>query len=320
MKLNESDFRLLSYLYHHNREPLTKIAKACKLSREQVDYKIKKYLSSGLIMKFGTIFDYNKLGYNCFAIFLLKFEKFFSVKTFPKKLAKNKNCISWGKIHGRYDLYATFIFKDEKELGDYISSLFNDKINTLSNYLLIKPFFSEMYPLKLYSHKNLEDYPFIGESTGKIKIDEKDKKILKCLAEDSRMKLIDIAKNVGISIELTFHKLKKLNKNKIILGSRIQFDMGKLDYYFSQIFLDIKNFSDENKNKIKKFCRDSKHVNSLTFSLIRPNCMIQLFYKKESELRKTIDSIKNLFEKENIKINITLSDTEEEKVNTLPFL
>ena len=319
MKLNESDFKLLTYLYHNNREPLTKIAKACKLSREQVDYKIKKYISSKLIMRFIPIIDYTKLGYNCFALFFFKLEKFSSFNLFCQKLAKNKNCISWARIYGKYDLVGNFIFKNEKELGDFISELFNSP-NRISDYLLIKPFFAELYPLKFCNHKNLEDLPIIGEDSNKIKIDEKDKKILKCLAEEGRMKLIDIATKSGISIELAFHKLKKLKQNKVILGSRIQFNMEKLGYYFSQILLDIQNFSDENKNKIKHFCKKSKHINSLTFSLTRPNCMIQLFHNNEAELRETMDSLKKLFENEHINLELTFVNTEEEKINVLPFL
>lgn len=319
MKLNQADFKLLTYLYHNNREPLTKIAKACKLSREQVDYKIKKYISSKLIMGFIPIIDYTKLGYNCFAMFLFKLEKYSSFNGVCQKLTENKNCISHGKIYGKYDLFGNFIFKNEKELGDFISELFNS-LNRVSDYLLIKPFFSELYPLKFCNHKNLEDLPVVGETYDKIKIDDKDKKILKCLAQDGRMKLIDIATKSDISIELAFHKLKKLKQNKVLLGSRIQFNMEKLGYYFSQILLDIKNFSDENKNKIKQFCKNSKHINSLTFSLIPPNCMIQLFHNNETELRETIDSLKKLFENEQIKIELTFANTEEEKINVLPFL
>jgi len=318
LKLNQADFKLLTYLYHNNREPLTKIAKACKLSREQVDYKIKKYISSKLIMGFIPIINYTKLGYNCFAMFLFKLEKFSSFNLFCQKLSKNKNCISYGKIYGKYDLFGNFIFKDEKELGDFISELFNSP-NRISDYLLIKPFLAELYPLKFCNHKNLEDLPIVGETSDKIKIDERDKKILKCLVQEGRMKLIDIATKLDISIELAFHKLKKLKQNKIIVGSRIQFNMEKLEYYFSQILLDIKNFSDENKNKIRTFCKNSKHINSLTFSLTRPNCMIQLFHKDEGELKETIDSLKKLFENEQIKIELTSTNTEEEKINVLPF-
>lgn len=48
--------------------------------------------------------------------------------------------------------------------------------------------------------------------------------------------------------------------------------------------------------------------------------MIQLFHKNEAESRETINSLKNLFENEQIKIELTFANTEEDKVNPLPFL
>ncbi|MDA3836485.1 MAG: Lrp/AsnC family transcriptional regulator [Nanoarchaeota archaeon] len=52
MNLDTVDKKLITYLYHNFREPLSKIAKATNLSRDQVEYRIKKYEKEGLIIKF----------------------------------------------------------------------------------------------------------------------------------------------------------------------------------------------------------------------------------------------------------------------------
>lgn len=320
MKLTETDFKLLSYLYHHNREPITKIAKAVKLSREQVDYRMKKYLSEGLIKKFFTFFDWSKFGYDYYAALLLKFEKYSSAKEFMQKLKNDKNCMSYGKAFGKYDLYLNGIFKNEKEISDYLANLIGDSKNPISDYLIIKPYFSELYPLKLFKHKNREDYTFTFETSGKRKFDKKEIAIMKILAKDARAKLIDISKKVNISIELTYHKIKKLQADKVIIGSRIQFDMTKLEYYFSILLINIRNLSETNQEKIKNFARNSKYVTSFNLTLSRPNCIINLFHKEESELRDTIEEIKKLFENETIDIDILPVNDDTEEINTLPFL
>lgn len=320
MELKNSDFKLLSYLYHNNRESVTKIAKACKLSREQVDYKLKKYISSGLIIKFITVFDYNKFGYNYFVSLFLKFEKPSSIKLFSQKIVKSKNCVSWGTVFNKYDLVVNCVFKDEKELSDYISKLVSDSENPISDYFVIKPYFAELYPLKFFNHKDREKFSVIESNSKQIKFDNKDMGILKALDKDGRARLVDIASKLNISSELCLYKLRKLYKDKIILGSRIQFDMNKLGYYFSLILLNIRNFSEDNQNKIKQFAKNSKHVNSLIFSLMKPNCIIQLFHKEESELRKSIEEIKELFKDESFEIDVMLINQDEEEINTLPFL
>jgi len=273
MKLDNQDYKLLSYLYHNNRESLTKIAKACRLSREQVDYKIKKYLSEGLIKKFLTVFSYNKLGYNCFVTLFINLKNNSLINNFFESLKENKNCISFGKMFGEYDAYINLIFKDEKEFSENLDRILD---NYADNYLVIKPYHAEMFPLKFLKYKEEENILVTGDE--KEKIDDKDKLILKALEENGRARLIDIAKKAGISSELALHKLRRLYKNKIILGHRIQFNMEKLGYSFSEITLNIKN-----KKQIERFARNHKHVNSLIFSMTRPNCIIQLFHKTHEE-------------------------------------
>jgi len=320
MKLNEKDYRLLSYLYHHSREHITKIAKHCKLSREQVNYKLNKYLSSGLICGFFPVFNYPKFGYNYLLVLFLKFDKPSSYKTFSEKLSNSKNCISWGKVLGKYDIYMNLVFKDEQDFDNYLSKLLADSKNSVSDYYILKPLFSELYPLKFFKSNEKDSILLVGETYEKIKLDKTDILILKELAKDARARLIDIAVKAGISSELALHRLRKLQKQNILLGSRIQFDMEKFGYHFSEILLNIRHFTEENKNKIKQFARNSKHVNTLNFSLTKPNCIIQLFHKEESELRDTLQKIKELFAEEIIDLDFMLITDETEKINALPFL
>lgn len=309
MKLTEPDFKLLSYIYHDNRESFSKIAKACKLTREQVEYRIQKYLESGLIRKFIPLFNYSKLGYNYFNIIFLKFNTEKEIQQFTEKLSKDKNCISWGKMFSKYDIYLNCIFKNEKELSDYITS------NNFSRYFLIKPTFAELYPLKFIKYENKEQITMIDTNEEERKLDNKDKEILNLLSNNGRIRLIDIANKLKISSELALYKLRKLYSDKVIIGSRIQFNMKKLGYYFSAILLNIKL---SEQNKLKSFAKQSKHINSLVISLANPNCIIQLFHKEESELRETLEELKRLLPEADIDL-IPLNEDEKE-VNPLPFL
>src|SRR3989344_4324649 len=193
MDLKEIDYKLLSYLYHGYNEPLSKVARATKLSRDQVEYRINKYLKEGLIRKFCPIFNWKKLGYDILATLLLKFEKPKMVEDFSKNLITDQNCISYGKVYGKYDLYLNCIFKDEKEINYFISTLFENENNFVTDYIIIRPQFVELYPLKWFNH-NKEDYLIYSpEAKKEIKLDKTNLKILKILSEDGRTRLIDIA-------------------------------------------------------------------------------------------------------------------------------
>lgn len=315
MELKEQDFKILSYLYHNNREPISKIAKACKLTRDQVGYKLNKYISSGLIVKFYTIFNYKKIGYDCYSVILIKATNN-SLKELESTLEKSKNLISYGKAFGKYDLYINSIFKDEKELSDYISNLIT-KYN-ISDYIVIKPYFAELYPLKFFKVKEKNNFSLVSESETKIKLDEKEKLILKALEKDGRVKIIGIAKETGMSSELILYKIRKLQKEKVILGSRIQFNMEKLGYSLSALLINIQGLSNLNKEKLKKFTRESKNVISMSLSVTQPNCVIQLFHKDNQEVKDVVIKLKEMFKENELNIDLVLID-QEEYINTLPF-
>jgi hypothetical protein len=96
--------------------------------------------------------------------------------------------------------------------------------------------------------------------------------------------------------------------------------MSSLGYFFTIITLNLRNFSEKNKAKMKSFAKDSKNISSLIFNLHRPNCIIQLFHKDEKEIRETIEKLKKLFNEDSIEINVLPIGEDEEKIRPLPFL
>ena len=74
-----------------------------------------------------------------------------------------------------------------------------------------------------------------------IKLDGIDKKILKMLMENSRRPILEIAKNIGISGAAIHQRLRKLEKQNLIIGSSIKVNTRILGYTtmaFIGIFLD----------------------------------------------------------------------------------
>ncbi len=74
-----------------------------------------------------------------------------------------------------------------------------------------------------------------------VKLDGIDKKILKMLMENSRRPILEIAKNIGISGAAIHQRLRKLEKQNLIIGSSIKVNSKILGYTtmaFIGIFLD----------------------------------------------------------------------------------
>ena len=318
MDLKENDWKLLSYMYHHDREPISKIAESTGLTRAQVEYKLNKFTKDGLIKKHITMFNYGALGYGHYVLLFVKLEKTSSFSKLTKELDSSKNCISWGECFGKYDALINLIFRSEEDIQEYLSKIINKKTAPISDYLIIKPYFAEFHPLKLFGGNEKEIFPISFKPIKEVKLDKSEIKILKLLEKNARMKVIDLAHKCNISAELALHKLRKLYKNKIILGSRLHLDMKKIGYNYSGFFLHVNSLSDETKDKIIRFSRKHRLVNALILSIVKPNFFIQVFHKTEDELKQVIKEVKNLLKEERFELDVLLID-EEEEVNTLPF-
>ncbi|MBM3234361.1 Lrp/AsnC family transcriptional regulator [Candidatus Pacearchaeota archaeon] len=314
MELKQKDKKLLNYLYHHYRQPFTEIGKRCRLSRDQVEYTLNKYELNGVIKKYLTIFNYNLLGYKEFIIVWLKTIK--NKEQIKRELERMKDVISVGEISTKYDLFVNFIFKDKQEFEEIFYNFIKE--HEIKEYEIFLTTYSNLYQLKQFGLKIAEDtYNFVGNYK-KRKLDEKEIEILKELEKNGRVRIIDISLKTGISSELIIYKMKQLYKDKIILGTRIQFDFEKIGFYLATLRLKLKNQTKEEKEKINQFCKDHPLINALAFGISDYNCLIQILYRKEDELRKTLMEIKD-FLKENLEDSFLLLIQNETKARTLPY-
>ena len=68
-----------------------------------------------------------------------------------------------------------------------------------------------------------------------IKIDNVDKKILQVLFWDARIKIKDLAKEVGVSINTLNQRVKRLKDKKVIIGTTLSKNMALIGYPFLAI-------------------------------------------------------------------------------------
>jgi len=316
MKFDKKDKELIAYLYHHYREPLTKISKSLKLSRDQVEYRLKKYEKEGLIKKYATLFNYDLLGYHEVVTVWIKLNS--GKETIKQELEKSKNVLSVGEVLFKYDLYVNFIFKNKVEFEDFFYSFIERNKTKIKDFSILITTFIEFYPLKFFGEALPDKEYDIISSNKEVKLSKKDIGILRALEKNGRAKIIDIAKETNLSSELIVYKIKQLNKNKVILGTRLLLGMENFGFYFAVLRLKLKNMNNESKDKLKLFCKKHNNINILSFGVSNYNCLIQSFYQKEQELRQTIRDIKKELGNEILDSELLLIENEG-RVKTLPF-
>jgi len=219
--LSIKDRKILKELFSNARTPFSVIAKKVGLSKEVVNYRVKKLIEKGILIRFNTVIDVNKLGWEIYFINIrlrninsLLEEEIINIITDHSNIAQVLKCI------GNYDLVLKVFVKDYLEVNNLMKEL-EIKLKThIDNYSI--NFIEHEHPIPLpflyqpFSSK-IETF---NKNVAPYSVSEVELKILKAIAHNARLETTEIAKQVNLSRELTRYHLKKLEENKIILKYR----------------------------------------------------------------------------------------------------
>jgi Lrp/AsnC family transcriptional regulator, leucine-responsive regulatory protein len=319
MEFDDKDKAIIEEFYHNWRITASQLSKKIRLSRRQVDYRIKQYFSSGAIRAIFTVLDYSKLGYKYPAYAFIRLKNKKDISEVGRYLEETKRCTSWGKVWTEYDIFSNFIFKNKKEKFSFIKSIKNRFKNKISNLLFIDPTHSELYPLKSINSNYREIYELKTSNQKKVKVDYIDLNIIKEIGSDSRKSVINIADQIRISPERCLYRLRRLFKEKIIMGSRIQFGLQEAGLFATCLFIDAK-INNLLLDKMKTLCETDKNINYLLISKKSPQVIIQIFHKDEETLREIVKKVYSFFLEIDSKITIVELEDDINIVNPAPFL
>ncbi len=260
INLDKKDIQILGILDWNARMPLTQIAKKIRLNKDVVRYRINNLEKNGVIEGYYTVINTSKLGYITIRVYL----DFINVNNVIEKkiinyLNKNFNASQIFSIEGEYQLgiiaWEKSIFDLDRKMRDF-KKLFGNYIN--KEQISIITLFNQ-YPRKfLLDNKQVIKI----EESELFKIKEDDLRILSEISKNSRVSSVDLSFKLKIPQTTIIHRIKELEKAKIILGYRVKINISKLDYqnYFIEIY--TKNNSEVNK--------------IIDFSIANKNCIYSL--------------------------------------------
>lgn len=95
----------------------------------------------------------------------------------------------------------------------------------------------------------------------KIKLDKKDKKIMKALEEDGRSLIRDISKNTGVPRDSVNYRIRKMCSNKVIKGFAPICDTNKMGYpVYTWVNLQLQNFDNATEKKFQSFLKTLPNI------------------------------------------------------------
>ena len=127
-------------------------------------------------------------------------------------------------------------------------------------------------------------------------IDEKDKKILEILSKNSRETLVNIAKEVRMSVDAVRMRIKNLVKSEIVTGFTIVKSYKKLGYPLkASILVKLQNLSEERLEKFINYLKKTPKVIVLNSIAGDFDFEIVIIAKSTSDLDKFSRSTRTKF-------------------------
>lgn len=127
-----------------------------------------------------------------------------------------------------------------------------------------------------------------------IKIDAKDKKIMKALFEDGRMSVANIEKKTGIRRDSVARRLKRLVNEKIITGFPPIISPSAVGHpNIALLIIRTKTGKEESKEKFLKKLISTKTVVHISKLIGKFDFYCAILYKDTSHLNEIIEGIKN---------------------------
>ena len=258
VNLDKKDRVILYELDRDARQPLSKISKKAKLSREAVLYRLRGYLRNGIIRRYLTVVDMAKLGFGHHKVFL----KLHDISEKQEEgliadLCKNPY-ITWvSSCDGQYSLLFAVKARSLIELDSILKEIGKKYWRTF----MIRDIASIVRAYHYY-----RDYLVDAEGTTSreikwgdtaaagIKFDETDVSILDAICEDSRANSVEIAKKAGVSPDSVLMRIRRMEKTGLIEHYMIWPNVNRLVGLYYKVLIRLHDLDSRREKRLFSFC------------------------------------------------------------------
>ncbi|MBI4019739.1 MAG: Lrp/AsnC family transcriptional regulator [Candidatus Aenigmarchaeota archaeon] len=308
VELDVKDRRILYELSKNARFSLTNVAKRVGLSREVVTYRLEVLAKKGILTGFTTIVDVKRLGKLKHIVYLQlqHFDKEWEGQ-FIEKLVKDRDIIWIATCGGKWDvgllIASNSLQEFDRTLGN-ITSLCGAYLNDYmilsevrESYLGLGLLMEGMPPSKGYYIRDTASFQKELESPkpDMAVFTKKDLGILKMLVQDARIRIIDIAKSLGVSQQFVKSRIKALIRTGVIAGFMPMVSFYMQGYQWNMAFLRFANITEQEEARLVAYLK--KHPNMLWYvkTLGRWNMELSIFSRDSSHYKEILNSLRTEF-------------------------
>ena len=321
IKLDLKDKKIIYELDTDSRQSSSQLAKKVGLSKQGCTFKINSLVKKEVIKSFISVINTSLIGN-------LSFRMYFKLidispnkeKEFRDYLINYKD-VSWIiGCEGIWD-YIIVVFPADFEQFEKFNREFNNlygKHIEKKDIALVTSAFHFRSGYILGKKKDIKPLVYAGQPKEFVKLDSIDKKILKLLANNSRIQIIEISKQLKIPTKTITYRIKKLMKTNVIEGYTLTVDLEKIGFERYKVFIRTKNLNEILEKRFIQFSRIHPYILYYSKSIGSSDVELELIVKDSIHLREVIAEIREKFG-EIIKSYETLKIYKEYKLNFFPW-
>ena len=297
--LDLKDRKILYQLDLNCRQSNTQIGRKVGLSKEVVNYRIKRMQDLRVINYFWTAINSLKLGYYAFRIYINFLDVSPEIKNeIIEYFKKYKNIWTLQIAKGPVDLGAVLWANDVYNFGQFWNRILDKYGNYFENYsvsiLTQVNCLKKTYLISDGYKKSDREFYKINCSGDPVEIDEMDYQLLNEIATNARIPLVQLAEKLNTSSQTINYKIKNMIKKGIILAFRVCIDNSKLGLQSCIIDIYLK---DHTKGKqIEEYIKGNPYVeNIMDITIGWCDLNFELMVKDIDTLTRLIEEIDNRY-------------------------
>ena len=320
MKLDKTDYKILYNLDYNGRISLSELAQNVNLSKQNLNYRLKKLSQSKVLLGFMTMIDIHRLGYLTYRIYF-RFKNVDSQKEEEIiNYFKTNNHILWFvSTSGSWDLEAVFTARNDIHLNNLFKKIKEDFGQHFSKYNVSSSIFNYHFKRDYLLNKKREEFTpkYYGFEPKREELDELNVDILIQLSENCRQNNQEIAQKLGVTYHTVKNRIQVLEKKKIIQSHRILINLQKVNRKFYKALISLNNPTKEDERKLYTFCSQFNFVVYLVEVLGQWQLEIETEVENQEEFTELLRKIRNKFPELILDYEI-LQVTKEHRLNYFP--
>ena len=312
--------QLLYALDYNARATLTTLSKKLKLSKQNIQYKIKKLEQQGIIEKYVTVVDIHKLGFLTHRVYIRlgkATEK--DVAEMITALQKDPNILWFVSITGVWDFEIVFVAKNyitfEKMLREIKESLGEKLVKQNISMSIVNLHYQKDYLIE--KKRELKDIAHYGYEPESKEVDETDIHLLIELSKNCRRSNQEIGKILRVSYHTVKARIKQLEKEGIIQSHRTKIHIQKLGYKHMKAALYLYPHKEKAEKELMTFISSFPNVTYVVKILGEWEIEIEAEVETETKFTEILRIIRNKYP-EMISDYFTFEVTREIKLNYFP--